>query len=115
VKPTFLTFALLAFAIVCAVELSGCGKEAASEITSSTAPINELDLKINDYDKVANEYARVARKLDAGDVSLTVRYIDLEKQTREAAAKLQQDSSQMTPPQAQRVAAISARTAPYFR
>jgi uncharacterized lipoprotein YehR (DUF1307 family) len=115
VKPGFRTLASLALAIVCAIGLSNCGKGAASGKAPSAAPLNEVDLRINDYDKVANEYGRVARKLKAGDVSLTIRYLDLGKRTREAAAKLQQDSGQMTPPQAQRVAAISARTAPYLQ
>jgi hypothetical protein len=115
VKPGFRTFASLAFAALCAIGFSSCGQEAASGNGVSAAPLSEVDLRINDYEKVANEYGRVARKLKAGDVSLTIRYIDLGKRTREAAAKLQQDSAQMTPPQAQRVAAISARTAPYLQ
>jgi hypothetical protein len=115
VKPGFRTFASLAFAALSAIGLSSCGQEAASGNGASAAPLSEVDLRINDYEKVANEYGRVARKLKAGDVSLTIRYIDLGKRTREAAAKLQQDSAQMTPPQAQRVAAISARTAPYLQ
>jgi len=115
VKPGFRTFASLAFAALCAIQLSSCGQEAASGNAASAAPLSEVELRINDYEKVANEYGRVARKLKAGDVSLTIRYIDLGKRTREAAAKLQQDSAQMTPPQAQRVAAISARTAPYLQ
>jgi uncharacterized lipoprotein YehR (DUF1307 family) len=115
VKPAFRTLASFALALLCAVELGGCGQKAASENAASAAPINEVDLKINDYENVANEYSRVARKLKAGDVSLTLRYLDLGKRTREAAASLQQESAQMSQPQAQRVAAISARTAPYFQ
>ena len=111
VKPT--TFVSLALAALFAIELSSCGQDKAGEAAS--APVNHVDLKINDYEKVTNEYVRVARKLKDGDVSVAVRYIDLEKRTREAAAALQQESPKMTPPQAQRVAAISAKTASYLQ
>jgi hypothetical protein len=102
----------LALVALFTIVLSSCNEENAA---ATAAPLNEVDLKINDYEKVANEYGRVARKLKAGDVSLTLRYLDLEKQTREAAAKLHQESPKMSPPQAQRVAAISARTTPYLQ
>ena len=114
-KPAFRTLASLALAIVCALELGSCGQEAASENATSAAPVSEVDLKINDYEKVANEYRGVARKVNAGDVSITFGYPDLDHRPREAAARLQQESAQMSQPQAQRVAAISARTAPYFQ
>ena len=111
-KRTFRILASLALAMLLAIELSSCSRENAS---ATAAPLNEVDLKINDYEKVANEYGRVAKKLKAGDVSLAVRYLDLGNRTREAAVKLQQESPKMSPPQAQRVAAISARTAPYLQ
>ncbi len=114
-KRTFPILASLALAILLPVELSSCSQENASELATPAAPLNELDRKISDYEKVANEYGRVARKLKGGDVSLTVRYIDLGNRTRGAAAKLQQESTKMTPPQAQRVASISAKTAPYLQ
>lgn len=113
-KPTI--YASLALAILSAAELSGCGQENTNATTGATAaPVSEVDLRINDYEKAANEYGRVAKRLKAGDVSLTVRYIELEKRTREAAARLQPDSAKMTPPQAQRVADILVRTAPYLQ
>jgi hypothetical protein len=113
VKPT--TFVTLAFATLFAIGLSSCGQDKASETAGPAAPVNQVDLKINDYEKATNEYVRVAKRLKDGDLSLTVRYLDLEKRTKEAAAAVQQESPKMTPPQAQRVAAISARTAPYLQ
>jgi len=115
VKRTFRILASLALAMLLAIELSSCSRENASATAAPAAPLNEVDLKINDYEKVANEYGRVAKKLKAGDVSLAVRYLDLGNRTREAAVKLQQESPKMSPPQVQRVAAISARTAPYLQ
>ena len=70
---------------------------------------------INSHEKVTNEYVRVAKKLKSGDLSLTVRYIELEKATREGSAKLQQATPKTTPQQAQRVAGISAKAAPYWQ
>jgi len=78
------------------------------------APPNEVDGMINDYEKVTNEYIRVAKKHKEGDVSITIRVIELGKRTRESAAKLQQASAKMTPPQVQRVTQISSRAAPYL-
>ena len=112
VKRTFRILTSLAFVTLFTIALSNCSEQNAA---ATAAPLNEVDVKINDYEKVANEIGRVARKLKAGDVSLTVRYLDLEKRTREAAAKLQQESPKMSSSQAQRVAAISARTAPYLQ
>ncbi len=70
---------------------------------------------INRHEKVTNEYVRVAKKLKSGDVSLTVRYIELEKAAREGSVKLRQEAPKMTPQQAQRVASISAKAAPYLK
>lgn len=56
---------------------------------------------------------RVAKKMKAGDVRLTVRYLDLGRRTREETAKLQKEASK-TPEQTQCVAAISAKSAPYL-
>lgn len=111
-KRTFRLLTSLALVTLFTIPLSSCSEENAA---ATAAPLNAVDLKINDYEKVANEYGRVARKLKAGDLSLTIRYLDLEKRTREAAAQLHQESPKMSPPQAQRVAAISARTAPYLQ
>lgn len=112
-KPTI--FVTRALAILFAIALSSCGQDKASNTAGPAAPVNPVDLKINDYERVTNEYVRVARKLKDGDMSVTIRYLDLEKQTKEAAAAVQQESPKMTPPQAQRVAAISAKTAPYLQ
>jgi hypothetical protein len=115
VKRTFRILASLALAILFAVEFSNCSRENASATATPAAPVNEIDLKINDYEKVANQYAKVSKRLKGGDMSVTVPCIELGKQTREAAAKLQAESPKMTPPQTQRVAAISARMAPYLQ
>lgn len=117
VKQTSRILASLALAILFAVELSSCSKEspiAATTTTGPPAPVSEVDVMINDYEKVANEYVRVAKRLKGGDMSVTVRYLELDKHTREESAKLQQISVKMTPQQAQRLANISARTVPYL-
>jgi hypothetical protein len=44
-----------------------------------------------------------------------MRVIELKHGIRESAAKVQQESAKMTPPQVQRVAAISSKTAPYLQ
>ena len=115
-KQTFRVQAALAFAILFAVWLSGCGKESTAEAIAAgnAAPINEVDLMINDYEKVTNQYVRMARKLKGGDMSVTVPYIELGKEIRISSAKLQQIGAKMTPEQAQRVASISAKAAPYL-
>ncbi len=113
-KRTLPIFASLALNILLAVELSSCGKPS-SEATVPSAPPNEVDIKLNDYEKVSNELVRVAKQMKEGDVSVTIRYIDLEKRTRDGSAKLQQEAQKMTPPQAQRLASISAKTAPYLQ
>ena len=117
VKQTFRVQAALAFAILFAVWLSGCGKESTAEAiaSGSAAPINEVDLMINDYEKVTNQYARAARKLKGGDMSVTIPYIQLGKETRKYSTQLQEMSAKMTPQQAQRVASISAKAAPYLQ
>ena len=116
VKKTFRIQAALAFTILFAVWLSGCGKESTAESIAAinAGPASELDLMINNYEKVTNQYARVARKLKGGDMSVTVSYIDLGKEIRISSAKLQQIAAKMTPEQVQRVASISAKAAPYL-
>jgi hypothetical protein len=116
VKHRFQLQVSLAFAILFAAWLSSCSKESTAEaITAGTPPVNEIDAMINDYEKVTNQYLRMARKLKGGDLSLTLPYIELGKETRKYAAQLQQISVKMTPQQAQRVASISAKTAPYLQ
>ncbi|HEY1581515.1 MAG TPA: hypothetical protein VGF73_00285 [Chthoniobacterales bacterium] len=70
---------------------------------------------INKQEKVTNEYVRVAKKLKSGDVSLTVRYIELEHDMQVGSATLQKEAPKMTPQQAQRVAGISAKASPYLQ
>ena len=81
----------------------------------AVAPVNEVDVMINDYEKVTNQYLRAARKLKGGDMSVTVPYIELGKETRKYSAKLQEIAAKMTPEQAQRVASISARATSYLQ
>jgi uncharacterized lipoprotein YehR (DUF1307 family) len=113
VKQTFRIQASLAFAILFAVWLSGCGKESTAEAIA--APINEVDVMINEYEKVTNQYFRVAKRLKGGDMSFTVSYIELGKEIQITSAKLQQIAAKMTPEQAQRVASISAKAASYLQ
>ena len=107
-----LSSALLAFG------LSNCSEERAKEAAAASgaaAPVNEVDGLINEYEKVANEFVRVTRKHRDGDASVTMRVIELKHLIRESAAKVQQESPKMTPPQAQRVAGISSKTSPYLQ
>lgn len=93
-KQTFPILASLAFGILFAVELSSCSPESKTEASAaSAAPLTEVDVMLNDHEKVANEYVRVAKKLKTGDVSITVRYIDLGNRIREGSAKGQQSFS----------------------
>ena len=116
VEQIFRIQAALAFTILLAVWLSGCGKESTAEAigAGNAGPVSEVDLMINDYEKVTNQYARVAKKLKAGDMSVTLPYIDLNKEFQISSAKLQQIAAKMTPEQTQRVASISAKAAPYL-
>jgi hypothetical protein len=114
VKRIFPILASLALNILLAVELSSCGKTS-SEASVPAAPLNEVDIKLNDYEKVSNELARVAKQIKEGDVSVAVRYLELGKRARAGSATLQQESAKMTPPQAERLASISAKTAPYLQ
>ena len=115
-KQIFRILAPLTLVILFAVELSSCGQETtgATTPTEPPAPLNEVDKRINDYEKLTTEYARVARRFNGGDLSVTVRYIDQSKSTREEAVKLQQMSGEMTLQQAQRLADISTKVAPYL-
>ena len=105
---------LLALIAPLLLALGGCGHDDTTE-NSAKGPhvqLNDIDLMINDYEKAANDFAKTAKKFKNGDVSLTMRYIDESKSVRDWQAKLQQTAPRMTPPQAQRGAAISAKVAP---
>ena len=106
--------AALVLLIAVALGFSSCGQESNMK-AANLAPPNEVDGMINDYEQVTNEYVRVAKKHKQGDLSITIRVIELGKRTRESAAKLQQESAKMTPPQVQRVSQISSRAAPYLQ
>lgn len=116
-KKTFRLPASLALIFLLALGLGSCSQEAGTETAAAenAAPPNEYDALINEYEKVANEYVRVARKHKDGDLSVTVRVIELGDHTRELAAKVQRDAGKLTPQQTQRVAAISSKTAPYMQ
>lgn len=114
VKQTSRILGALALAILPAAVLCSCGKERTIETATATAaptPVNEVDAMINDYEKATNEYLKVSKKLSGGDVSVTVKYIDLGKELREWPTKHGPMWAKMTPQQAQRAAGISARTA----
>lgn len=70
---------------------------------------------INDYEKSTNDYLRVSRKLQGGDVSVTVKYIDLGKELRDWPANHQPTWTKMTPQQAQRASSLSAKAAQLLR
>lgn len=95
--------------------LSSCGEDAPTAPTATAAPLNEVDLVINDYEKLANQYISLAKRLKGGDMGVTIPYIQTGESLAAWPAKLQQVSAKMTPPQAQRVAEISARVAPYLQ
>jgi hypothetical protein len=118
VNQTLRIPASLAFIILFALGLSNCSKEGTTETAtanSPAAPLSELDKMINDYENVVNEYVRTARRHQAGDMGVTMRLLEDEDAVTQMAAKLQQKSGEMTPAQAQRVASISARKAPYLK
>lgn len=102
--------AALTLFVLYAVGLGGCGQE-----DNTATPISEVDRMINDYEKMANEFVRVAKKHKTGDVSITVKLITDEQIIRREVARLQQESARMTPVQAQRLASISAKTAPFLK
>jgi hypothetical protein len=104
---------LAALALSISLGSTGCNQDTGS--AAGAPPPNPIDLKIDSYEKIANEYVRVAKKLQNGDVSITVKYIELEKEAQKGSAELSKEAPRMTPRQAQRVAEISAKTAPYLR
>ena len=93
--------------------LTACDRNAGTSGAPTT--VNPIDARIDDYEKVASEYVRVAKKLKNGDVSITFKYIQLDAQTKTESARLQEEAPKMTPQQAQRVADIAAKTAPYLQ
>jgi hypothetical protein len=93
--------------------VSGCNR--ANMGNGVPTPPNPIDQKIDNYEKVTTEYVRVAKKLKSGDVSITVKYIELEAQAKQESVQLQQEAPNMTPQQAQRLADIAAKTAPYLK
>ena len=95
--------------------LGSCERQGSTATSDTFTGSNQVEAMINDYDKLTNEYVRVSKKLKQGDVSITVRYIELGKRAREQSEQLQQESAKMTPQQTQRVASIAARTAPYLQ
>ena len=102
-------------AIVLALILyASCGDKNGGSAASADLPSasSQVEAMINNYEKLSNQYIHLSKKLKNGDVSVTVRYIELGKETRQESAQLKQVSNIMTPQQAQRVASISARTAP---
>lgn len=110
--------AALAFPLFISAGFSGCGQEGADASGSSTvtqAPLTPQDLLINDYEKTTTQFVKTARRVKGGDVSLTVHYIDLNKEMHAWPAKLQAEAGKMTPSQSQRVAKISAKAAPFLQ
>ena len=107
--------AALTLFILFAVGLSSCGQEDGTAATVNSTAISEVDRMINEYEKMANEFVRVAKKHETGDVSITVKLITDEQIIRQKVARLQQESAKMTPVQAQRLASISAKTAPFLK
>lgn len=109
VKLTILAPITLFLAVV--IGFSGCGAGGSTENAAAT-PVNEINVAINDYEKLSSDCLRLSKKHTTGDVSITVLLIDARKNFQDTGAKLQQSAGKMSPPQAQRVAAISAKTAP---
>ena len=91
VKRTPSILASLALSVLLTVGLSSCGKES-SEATVPVTP-NEVDVELNRQEKVSNEFVRIAKQMKEGDVSVTVRFIELGKRTRDGSAKLQQEAA----------------------
>ncbi|MBA3963239.1 MAG: hypothetical protein H0X40_15250 [Chthoniobacterales bacterium] len=105
---------LLALIAPLLLVLGGCGEDA-PDTTAKKDPhvhLNEIDFMINDYEKAATHFVKTVKKFKAGDVSLTMRYIDEGKGVQDWQAKLQQAGARMTPEETQRAAAISAKVTP---
>ncbi|MBA3650184.1 MAG: hypothetical protein H0W66_01565 [Chthoniobacterales bacterium] len=109
-KPTI--FASHLFAIVLAFQLSGCGASNTADTAVASTPRNEVDVMIDEYEKASNECLRMSKRHTTGDVSVTVLLIVARKTAQQEQAKLQQAAARMSAAQAQRVAAITAKSAP---
>ncbi len=117
-KTTSSLLASCAFAVSLLLGLSGCGQgdsNGADAAAASQAPQNEIDFLLNDYEKTTTHFVKTARKMKGGDVSLTLRYIDLGKELRAWQTKLQAAAAKMSPAQSQRAAEIGAKAAPYLQ
>ena len=106
------TLFLASLKLVLSLVYCSCNTKSTAPDSETPAGSNEIEIKINHYEKLTNEYARLAKKLKKGDVSITVRYIELEGRTRRERARLQEELAKMIPQQAQRLASISARVVP---
>ncbi|HEY2714381.1 MAG TPA: hypothetical protein VGI60_17860 [Chthoniobacterales bacterium] len=108
--------ASLGTAFLVLILFASCGDRngSAAASTDLRSTDSRVETMINNYEKLSNQYIHLSKKLKNGDVSVTVRYIELGKQARQESAELKQASNIMTPQQAQRVASISARTAPFM-
>ncbi len=104
--------ASVTLATVFALQLSGCGGGKTTEPATPAAPRNEIDVMIDRYEDASGDCLRMAKKHTTGDVSVTVLLIVARKTFQTEGAKLQQSAAKMSPAQAQRVAAIAAKTAP---
>ncbi len=117
-NKTFRLPASIILICLLALGFSGCGQESASEeasVTEPTGPLDEMDVKLNEYQKLVKEYSRIARKHTAGDISVTLLYIDLRRQTETSTANLQAQMGQMKPIQVRRFSKISTSVAPYLK
>jgi hypothetical protein len=112
VKLALNNLSILALTLALGMLLSSCGEDNSN---ANATPPGPIDVKINNYEKTANEYVRVAKKLKQGDVSITVKYIQLGDQAKKESAQLQQQAPEMTPQQVQRVASIKSKTQPYMQ
>ena len=114
----FISQRLASFSLVILmlILVGGCSDRNGTTATSTNLPPpdSHIEAMINNYEKVSNQYIHLSKKLKNGDISVTVRYIELGKQTRQESARPKQVSSIMTAQQAQRVASISARAAPFM-
>lgn len=112
VKHTFRILALLTLPVLFAIELSGCGDGNSSAAgTAAATPVSEVDALINDYEKTGSNYVRLGKKMKGGDVSVTILFMEAEKELKEQETKLQTLSPKLSSGQAKRVAAVKAKLA----
>ena len=117
-KPLFRTPAFLVVLVSSALGWSSCSPAPdtapGAAPNEHVAPLTPLEREIAAYDKTAKDFVHIARQKQTGDVSITMRYIELHDETGKAAKKLEAQTSQMSPAQRKSVALITARTAPYL-